>query len=607
MVDTTCTATYGITEGKGVKIFQKKGSFNTYIDVTDTLNSIEVDGPEQTPFFVIYDCTASACTQTSGFVKYKLKNGTAHEFMNCFTEIDGHPAVGCVKLNKDTSTGNEGCNEAKGTSGTYKYTDFNDQGVATFETCFSPKIGASTTNFRYMKMNFIKGKVGYVFFTNGDTQFPNTAINNNVMVKTNDYSAVLVTEAVASGDYYANSGSVYLKDSNKGKDALITCTGTTKFSECSVVDISSKDGYEINSGSDNDKYPLIYCTNKSCSTIEAETGYYLKANVDNNKVVGCVRGDACQLIAKVDTCTENIGKVLYSDPKYYVCTSGSDSGTLEISTKSTIEVSTTISSVGSGNFPSITSQSTIKVKVGKNGSAVLLENIDGLPPCKADSIDPNAGTGCLNNNDDSLVKSCIHTDNKIFITSGSKCNVITGTSVSDVAFFDDTGAKVDAPSESSSTLRAYRCKFTKNAQNGKFETPVCEVARGYIISTKTVTHCSGWKGYGCTVETLPTGTSCKGNTVEGKLISATKLCFGEVEYTLPTGSNSRTIGVVFNDLTEIYSSAAGPMLLDVSASQVLVYTPDTGGKFFKYLFYYYFHNKKLYILYINVYIYKIFF
>jgi len=199
MVSSTCTKVYGMTNGTGVKVFQKGESYNNYKDVTGSLDDISKNTDELTPYFVIYDCSQSECTQTSGFVKYKSSTETSYSFMNCFTSIDGSYAIGNVKLNEDKTVDTyNGCTEAKAKSGTYKYKDFKN-GVSIFKMCFSPLIetGASERKrenesiYKYLTMYLKENEQNYFLFTNDATQFPNTQSEDKVLVKINSFSGVI--------------------------------------------------------------------------------------------------------------------------------------------------------------------------------------------------------------------------------------------------------------------------------------------------------------------------------------------------------------------------------------------------------------------------------
>lgn len=207
MVTATCTVFYGASgtdaSPTGIKIFQKGSDFNKYTE--PDLGSVDANTEELVPFFVIYDCSTTGCTQTSGFVKYKLRtDSTTSKFVNCYTqkdidtsnvESDIPSVIGCIPLNKDETLGKSGAmdckaaNVAKATSGTCKFNDATGE----FNMCIVAKIGAGTapSDYEFKEISVTAGEEGQFFFTNGDTPFPNTVKNGNVFAKINENAVVL--------------------------------------------------------------------------------------------------------------------------------------------------------------------------------------------------------------------------------------------------------------------------------------------------------------------------------------------------------------------------------------------------------------------------------
>lgn len=574
-----CEIIYGETgKSTGIKIFQIKsktsstiGSFNSLEDVTDSLDSISLNGQELTPFFVIYDCRDSGCTQTSGFVKYKVSGSSTYNFMNCFMDTYNmdvnNPMVGCIRLNRDADTSNAGCNVLKAAYGAYRYTDFNDEGEALFESCISPMIGINLENYRYVSMKIKKDREGLrFFFNNGYSIFPDISSRDKVMVKMNNYSVVNVISGDIANGYYVNSGSIY-SSKEEGQDTLIYCS-LDELNNCSVEAVAP--GYYTNVSDDKDIYGLIHCSTTDCETVNTINGSYLNAGKETSKNVIVCDDGSCEA-SEVSDCTGNLGKVYIEGGKSYFCSTTSKTTNYEVSNTKTEE-------------KYIEYNTNDLVRIGTDGSAIHLDPIT-LPECTTDSIAAEATTGCQIANSVN-VNYCINSG--VIYASGTSgtnkvCTALPGTSTFELFYFKNDGksiTKIDTPTESASNIFAYQCTYEKDGSN--YTNPKCELAKGYILSgtgnRRSLIHCSGWNGFGCTVSAVPTDTTCQGNEEEGKLISATTLCFGDVAYTLPTGTVERTIGVTFNDISTIYGVGRKSVLLTVSADHVLIKTAPSCKK-----------------------------
>jgi len=80
------------SEWNEVKIYQKSKNFNSFVDVTDTLDLISLIKNELIPFFVIYECKYAICSQCNGYIRYKLANNGEltkqesydYDLVNCY-------------------------------------------------------------------------------------------------------------------------------------------------------------------------------------------------------------------------------------------------------------------------------------------------------------------------------------------------------------------------------------------------------------------------------------------------------------------------------------------------------------------------------------------
>lgn len=193
----TCEKVYGkdgtATAATGIKIFQKTGNYNKYIE--PDLSGVTVNDNEIQPFFVIYDCSSELCSQTSGFIKYKIDGEDEQKFINCYTQTDiktdDNPeeissVIGCIPLLQDgkstpSCTGPDNDITAndfiRATYGMYNYDSVED----IFNMCSNIK--EPTPNYKTQYISMKIGETGQFLFVNGYTPFPNTKTDGNVFVK----------------------------------------------------------------------------------------------------------------------------------------------------------------------------------------------------------------------------------------------------------------------------------------------------------------------------------------------------------------------------------------------------------------------------------------
>lgn len=356
----TCTKVYGKEGGAGVKIFQHVVDFNAFKEVTTTLEALDMtDIKDEMPIFLIYECSTSSCRQTSGFVRYKLKENDAPvEYMVCKTQRDtdlyvGYTESGVInaKFILDTTTAaNADCNVNKAKTGTYRTTSFNGDGIATFDMCFIPMIeGTDTGKERYVSLTLNKNEELQFFYTNGETPFPDTKKGDNVLVKIYGQYAILASEA--SIGYTINSASVYKASEDQSKDGLIYCTDTT-LDKCTVKPIVS--GYYLNAGPDKATKPIIACNGTTCNTI-------------------AVTADECSKVAAG-------GMIKDSSNKYKICLSTTDSIELKVDSSEQATYAYKSLTVATANdFPGA-EVGPANIKVLPDGSALLLKKLE-LPEC----------------------------------------------------------------------------------------------------------------------------------------------------------------------------------------------------------------------------------
>jgi len=294
-------------EDNGVKVFQKNKNFNSYIDVTDTLDTLSIATNELTPTFVVYDCNSSKCTQSSGYIKYKLsqnsnrkkrQSNADYNFVNCYKHKNtdnshAFPFVGCIPFNKDNSK-NKACTSTKAKYNTYIYDD-SDSDIATLQICFSPKI--EEQKYKYITIDMNKNSDGIFMFTNYDTQFPNTLKDNQILVKVNK-NWVVKTNEIKAGTY-KNSGRSYTdiddeiitcKDSNISNcEITIQPASTTSVSKnketTSVLEKESKESHTStsNKSSTKSEEPTSSTSNKPSTNSEEPTITSNKSSTKSEK------------------------------------------------------------------------------------------------------------------------------------------------------------------------------------------------------------------------------------------------------------------------------------------------------------------------------------
>lgn len=238
----------------------------------------------------------------------------------------------------------------------------------------------------------------------------------------------------------------------------------------------------------------------------------------------------------------------------------------------------TLSGAAAGDItiPGASTLTTADIKIGKDGSVILLEDMT-LPDCPATI--PSA-TECISGDQN---KYCISKDSTTSIITIYKtvidgtdksCEKIEGTkSSTSVIYFNSNSEPIDGPAAGKSlpNIMAYQCTFGSDTK-----VTSCKFVKGYAIDSTNSVQCSGWKREGCSVTIKSALSSCT-NGNEGNLGSS-GLCFGNTSITLPT-STSVINKVAFQPtkFSSIYGiSNSTPSFLIISSNSVLV-APDNGN------------------------------
>jgi len=314
---------------------------------------------------------------------------------------------------------------------------------------------------------------------------------------------------------------------------VITCTSSICFLEDATIK-----GYFLNSGSTSK--PLISCSGENgtpCSEIE---------NPSNLSGIGSVKVDNSNL----SICVANS------------CAGTSDKKTTATESYETIEVEANI-------FSGVSIAGTISIKIGTDGSIILLEPVTELPTCNNTSGDNSCVT-------EKPEQYCIDNDKKIYKTTvnisdeGEK-SYSCGAATESLIFLDYEFKEMDTPTSNTLNIMAYRCSSDS-----------CELAKGYVSigsdDNVDIIQCNGWKREGCRVTKKNTTTSCANSDINGKISgNGTKVCF------IPSNPISLTENISYvafqaSTTNSFYGQEKNAIVfLEMTNSYILVVNP-TGKK-----------------------------
>lgn len=255
--------------------------------------------------------------------------------------------------------------------------------------------------------------------------------------------------------------------------------------------------------------------------------------------------------------------------------------------------------VEESKFPGVNTAGIISIKIGKDGSAIYLED-GGLPSCSNTSegnvcfADATNGQYCVDQATKKIYQTIItktvdETNNPIITNN---CVIIerTDTELTDsseeIFYFDIDGKPVTLPTSDTLPITipnifAYVCTFDNTGGNEG-----CIFAKGYVdISDNKAVQCSGWRREGCTITTIDptntTGACAESNKEGGLLINGKSICFGtDGSNTLPTANAVNPHYAVFQvsrtpgEPNPIYGmDEEGMVYLKLTSTSVL-YTDD---------------------------------
>ena len=291
-----------------------------------------------------------------------------------------------------------------------------------------------------------------------------------------------------------------IESANSSHISVITCT----IEKCVIEDRSLK-GYFVNSGSDNNTNPVIKCSGTTCSL---DPGVTTASNIGDILVT---KDTPTGAIITLSLCLDGSSCTGDKAVNFKIGNSADQYVTLKKDNNS---------------FPGVGSKD-ISVKIGKDGSAILLEDA-GLTVC---------GTTCKNG-----VYCLINSGNKIQTAKSatdSTCADVPTTAT--LLLLDKENKNISNPSTNSVISMAYKCKFDDNS------VPSCKLVKGYIKSGTTIIQCTGWKRETCHI--VESTTTAEKN---GGLDSNNKINFIKHTITLPTDDSTNYIAMKTTTINTIY-------------------------------------------------------
>jgi len=296
---------------------------------------------------------------------------------------------------------------------------------------------------------------------------------------------------------------------------LIQCTSDNTYSSCNTVK-NVANGYYINEGFEKASYPIISCVNTGCS-----------------------------VAAKVDTCSNNVGKVIQSESSLQLCISSTDSEAITIKKDGSEKTKKSFRLETIGYFPGSV-RKPISVDINGDGSATLDLDTDGqLPICGNCETDKY----CIKVNNDDYVQT--------IQTGSNTCSNISGTSSGEqILYFDVDNKKVETPD--GTVKKAYKCTFDTEDGNSLKK---CEVIdeKSIVIEKLGVMTCSSLTG--CSLDKPENDQQSKYYILDEKEIG--QLITGEGKsgylYVCTNNSNDITcslvmdVGYYINDGKDLYT------------------------------------------------------
>lgn len=365
-------------------------------------------------------------------------------------------------------------------------------------------------------------------------------------------------ETIATEGYYINASSL-------DKSKIILCAEDSGI-KCNSIDhkATTDSPFHIIDDETSSKRVITCLASEGCYMEEKVKGYFLNSDTTSGakKLITC-DGSDCTTTAADPTDYAGVGTLKVTNTGVTMCIAVgcSGKGEMKIEASSAAPVYKTITLAADDDFPGNSGgDTTISVRIGNDGSVLLLEDTGLTETCATDIY-------CL---DSSKIKY----NDDAYMTEAAE-----GTYV---YYFNTENERIDPPTLPGNIpdIMAYECSY-----DGTPEMESCTLVKGYVVDSRNAItiHCSGWKHEGCRVIST---TACVSGD-EGKLTSGRRICYNTSKISLPTiddEEKSVDLALITSDINSYYGVAASEVLyltlkyVSPSYSSVTVSIP--AGKFY---------------------------
>jgi len=356
--------------------------------------------------------------------------------------------------------------------------------------------------------------------------------------------------------YYMDAGSdanIILCSQKSGSSNEFSCVSNSHHNSADTNDINLKHYLDATSKR------VITCNIYKCFLEDpAIKGYFINDGADTTStkhIISC--GDSSKSVpcTEIDDSsdTQIIGSIKYASSAANLCVTSECNQVIPADTN---DVYVSLKIDNDNKFPGAEAGE-ISVKIGTDGTAILLEEMTGLQECTAETNSEICFDGAKNGEfclakDNGIIniKKSVITDEN---TSSGTCNNITNEDINSEVTISDAGAYlifvnaegeiINAPTTSTLNVVAYQCTFI--GESSPFTIKSCQRVKGYVIDSNNIIQCSGWKREGCTVTTKDsTPSTCSSG--EGTILGdTTGICFDTDKISLSSTENDHKDYVAF--------------------------------------------------------------
>jgi len=363
--------------------------------------------------------------------------------------------------------------------------------------------------------------------------------------------------------YYMDAGSdanIILCSQKSGSSNEFSCVSNSHHNSADTNDINLKHYLDATSKR------VITCNIYKCFLEDpAIKGYFINDGADTTStkhIISC--GDSSKSVpcTEIDDSsdTQIIGSIKYASSAANLCVTSECNQVIPADTN---DVYVSLKIDNDNKFPGAEAGE-ISVKIGTDGTAILLEEMTGLQECTAETNSEICFDGAKNGEfclakDNGIIniKKSVITDEN---TSSGTCNNITNEDINSEVTISDAGAYlifvnaegeiINAPTTSTLNVVAYQCTFI--GESSPFTIKSCQRVKGYVIDGDNIIQCSGWRREGCTVTAKDNTSTCTG---EGTLSTdGSTVCFDSSTFPLNSETTNYKKYVAFEaaDYNSIY-------------------------------------------------------